>query len=290
MLTTRNKQTMQGRQRSGSMLAIIILSTGLVALLFLFCLSLGALFLAHYRVQNALDQVALTGACKLNAQDRIGQMNNIIARSRQLVYASRQTESEIAQKRPQLRRLAASLLDEARSSARDVEQEAKRLLTLSSKEATRAMNDEFDKTCGAHALRLPGLEISTPVLVETRLGSLQGVDSNVSVLHGMPELADFDKHQSYINKKPDLYVQGANLKLPSEDADLNFNLASLPAFVNNISAPARLVLPGSFQSSMDRQLKSAAQVEATADVKTPYGTSTIRFLSTATTYGGAPIQ
>ncbi len=268
------------------MLAIVILSAAVIALVYIFCLSQQTLFAAQYRIQSALDRVALAGSCSLNSQDRIGQMNNMVARSRQLVYASRQAEIEISKKRPRLSRLASSLLEDARNSARDLEAERKRLIVTTTKEANDAVEKEFTRSFATQGLRLPGLEIETPVLVDTRFGSLKNVDSNVAVLHGLSNLAEFDKERFYINNKPDLYVPGKDLKLPDEDSDLKFNLSSLPAYVNDVSAPARLVLPNTFQPGVNGQLQSAAQIEARATVKTFYGSSTISLISTATTYGG----
>lgn len=265
-----------------------------VGIVLLFCLTVGTLVFVQYHLQNTLDNIALSGACQLNSKGQIGQMNNMVGRCRQLVYSSRQTETSIAQQKPILTKLASQLLDEVRTSATDLEKERANLVISSSKAAEQAINTQFDKTCAQQTLVLPWLKMSKPVLVATQFGSVNDVDSNVAVLDGIPALLTNDQGQHIIHTQPSLYDANINAKLPAPDEDLSFNLSSLPAYTNNITPPARLLLPAPFVvGGQNNQLSSAVQITAQIKLSTvlgPGAAATLNLVSTATTFGGGPVQ
>lgn len=293
-LHLQNPRTNKSKRRlpSGNVLVLVMVTSGVCALILTTFFSFGTVIFAETHLQNILDNVALSGACALNSNDCQGQMNNMVVRCRQLVYASRQTDDTIAQQRPLLSKLADQLLEEARTSATTVEQERANLMTTSTAQAQQTVTTKFKSACGQQSqlLCLPWLQVSSPTLVSTSFGTVTGVDSNAFVLNGLPQLAAFDQQQSYIDSAPGLYKPGINAKLPAKDGDLIFDISSLPAYVKNITAPACLLGSGSFTNQSDNQLKSAVQVRAVVKVSTTLGCSTtqsISLVSTATTYGGA---
>src|SRR5277367_6601362 len=78
------------RNTDGNMMLLSVLGFGLLILFITIGTSFSMVLFVQNQVQRLADQVALTGACQLNDGNRLGQMNNLVARCRQLVYASRQ--------------------------------------------------------------------------------------------------------------------------------------------------------------------------------------------------------
>ncbi len=109
----------------------------------------------HNRLQTSADEISLAGAKKLNDRDRIGQMNNMVARCRQLVHSSREDYDTTKKDYPELASFAEPLLDEARTSAGDLEQERKKMNAVAESEAAQAMKDRFDQIKGTYPMVLP---------------------------------------------------------------------------------------------------------------------------------------
>src|SRR5277367_1738715 len=114
------------RQEQGSMLVLTML---LGCLLVFVCIVAFCFFLLlsenkKGRAQAELSAVSL--AKILNETDRVGQLNHVIARSRELVFLSRSCEAQAAgAKLDNWEPLAHFLVDEARSGAVLVEGERK---------------------------------------------------------------------------------------------------------------------------------------------------------------------
>ena len=115
------------RHSNGSVLVLAMVVIGLLAVSLLIGYSYGGLFFEHNRLQASANEMALAAARKLNDKDRIGQMNNMIARNRQLVFSGRQQFDECKEKYPGLASLAEELLDESRDSAKTLEAQRKQL-------------------------------------------------------------------------------------------------------------------------------------------------------------------
>src|SRR6516225_8486007 len=93
---------------------LILVCGGLLlvaATLFTACLFANLLFVQNL-LQRFCDDVALSAACALNESDRMGVMNNLVARCRQLVYSSRTTTETIQSTSPDLEVLATQILNE----------------------------------------------------------------------------------------------------------------------------------------------------------------------------------
>src|SRR5258708_4471309 len=72
------------RKPRGGMLGLAWLIFGLLVVGICIGLSFGSMFFFQSQMQKFADDLALTGACQLNDGNRIGQMNDLTARCRQL--------------------------------------------------------------------------------------------------------------------------------------------------------------------------------------------------------------
>ncbi len=291
----------QLRRSTGSMLSM----TGMIAGILLFTLMIGfglyLLLVQQKRGQNLDDTFTLAIADSLNKDDKIGQMNNVVARSRELVFVSRQN-SDIANSLPEgvYQPLANQLLDEARASAQFVDAERKNEIKYITK-TTRAMVDDYN----AHrhvdsSFTLPWFKTYDPKVQDVYFGHIKKVQSNVINMDVIPELRDFDALKQYFEPGSQLYKGNINAKLPNPDNDLDFKISSLPADVDKTVAPARLTNPEVFlrdapvfegEKFVGRdcdQLPSSIEIIEGMDLEIKNDAHKVRIGSTATTNGALP--
>jgi len=282
------------RKTRGNMMLMSLLGFGLLLL----CITIGTSFsmvlFVQNQVQRLADQVALTGACQLNDGNRLGQMNNLIARCRQLVYASRQNNYAAAGSRQtDLQQLSQQFLDEDRQNAVALDKERGRLQALAVREASQAMKDSFNQQSALYTMVLPWLVVKPPSMNNASYGQISGIDSNVAALKGIADLASFDKSKRYIQQSSQLYVSNIDARLPDEDADLHFYLSSLPAPVGTNIAPARLALTSVYRPTVGNYLPSATDVSVQIGLATDFvhGTSTdFSVASVAASNGASPVR
>src|SRR6516162_1713028 len=93
------------RQLRGNTLVIVALSAAAVILLIAVGLSIHYFFYSHQGLQDSADQLATNLAVSMNSKDRIGQMNNLVANSRELVFNSRSSFKRASDEFPQMRDL-----------------------------------------------------------------------------------------------------------------------------------------------------------------------------------------
>lgn len=253
--------------------------------------------------QHEADHLTLSLAEGLNKGDKIGQMNNVVARCRELVYVSRQNADAASAERNQiLAPLANQLLDESRSSAQFVEAERKNQIAYITKTAREAVEKYNLNTHVDSTFTLPWFKTYDPHVQDVYLGYIDKVQSNVTNTEVIPELRDHDEQKKYFEKGSQLYRGNIDAKLPSPDSDLIFKLSSLPADVDKTVSPPRMTNPEVFvklaplfldekftnQQQAD-QIPSAVEVIAKMDVSMKTGDQKVRIGSTATTNGGQPI-
>ncbi|MBX9692381.1 MAG: hypothetical protein K2Z81_08360 [Cyanobacteria bacterium] len=293
------KITKLNRQRTGSTLALSCISFALVALAVVIGYSFAGLFFVNNRLQSSTDEIAIAGAKKLNEKDRIGQINNMIVRCRQLVYSSRQELDKTESEFEHLKEFAEPLLDEARESAGKLEEERSRIAKRARDEGELEAMKRFMSLKSTYAMTLPWLTIREPNLESVDFGRLDDVESNVEELSQIEELAKSDKSQSFVTDlpAPALKLYKGNLEngipLPGADSDLKFKVSSLPAPVDNIVAPTRVILPTKVKPVPSSETPSAVRVNLELEVRTSIGfgagaemTST----AAATTTGACPQQ
>lgn len=261
------------RRQKGNMLVLVSVTVAILCLIFLIVMSFGGLFFEESRLRTNADEIALAGARKLNDMDRIGQMNNMIARCRALVFVSRKDLLEVKEKFPAIETLTRDLLDESRSAAEDLETARQFLDKQSKKEAIDAMEAKFNSIKQGYAMTLPWLKVKTPELQLKKFGRIKDVECNATILPFLDELNNGDQAQGRFANRPGLklYKQGIDARLPgSDDSDLVFKLSSLPPIVNKTISPARCVQPTDFVED-NNQLASACLVKIRLSTSTGVG-------------------
>lgn len=184
------------------MLSMTFLAVGI--LLFICLLAFGGYMILseHNKGQGEADKTVLDVARILNDKDRIGKVNNIVARNRELVFLSRQSTVQASNKSMEhWAPLANYLLDEARASQTLVENERKSQIELS-KKSVRDFVEQFNlRTTGKPSLKLPGWQSAHGDIVSATLGTVKNIQSNVKNTNVFPDLREFDEHEKYFQKE-----------------------------------------------------------------------------------------
>lgn len=266
---------------------------GVALLLVVFGLVVYFTMFSQRRMQNEADRVTLVGAGILNRGDRTGQMNNMVARSRELVYNARQMHQRARCAYSHLEPLARQLLEESRAGAQLVEEERQRMVQLNLQQSLEEVKKAAGQGGWSRGMSFFGVRTSIPELVGMEVGYIDGVLSSVDASEGNPELRALDLASGYVDKASGLYKANINARLPSPDADLNFKICSLPAPVEKEALPARLIQQSVFRrtarlieegkevSDACEQLPSAVRlifetkVTAGQDSKQPLQVSTV---------------
>lgn len=287
------KMTGTHRSQKGNMLILSCVLMALVALGIIVALSYSGIFFAHNRLQTSADEIALAGARKLNEFNRLGQMNDMIARSRQLVYFSSAQHDEVARpgNDPLMEKLSRQLVEEAKNSSRDLDRERQYLTTLVQDEARAEMSKKFNELKRSYAMTLPWLTITTPQILSVTSGSFEKMESNAQELEGLSELVNEDrKNTNVVNAKPiNLYRAENDATMPSVDPELHFRFSPLAAPVGNDMSPARIVLAEKFHTSKPNYAPCATKVQLSLDVKSGLGSNsgaTFKVSSAAMATGG----
>lgn len=233
---------------NGSMLTLSIVSLVVICLIILTFFVIYFLFFTQNRLQDSSDEIALTGARAMNAHDYVGQINNLVAFSRQLVFNSRNAYDQSTHSEVPVQSLAAILLNESRAGAEMVSKDRETLLQLTNKNIREIANSAGDKAMSKSNFQLPWAKSQAPSILNLELGFLKDVDSNVEAPTGNSGLYALDQSQQLINQKTHLYRGNISLPLIGPESDLKFKLASLPAPVKGTVAPARLLSTTSFQN------------------------------------------
>ncbi|PWU01976.1 MAG: hypothetical protein C5B53_02210 [Candidatus Melainabacteria bacterium] len=252
-------------------------------------------------LQAKADTIVVEAATTINANDVVGQMNNLISRSRMLVESSRSSyESSATGPKRHLQGLAQYLLNESRSGAEFLEKQRAELSTIKSAGVSDLIKDRL--TGSGFRSVCPWVKIRQVSVKNLSVGTMIDLYSNV--LAGKNELYDYDLRHHYIEASSHLYGGNLNAKLPNADRDLNFNLSGLPAPVGSIVAPARLIAGEHFvplakicsddQTKIDRssQIPAAVQVEFSCTVIDQFTghEHIVQRSATACTSGAQPIR
>ncbi|MBS1957439.1 MAG: hypothetical protein JST89_24850 [Cyanobacteria bacterium SZAS-4] len=290
------------RRQSGSMLTMTLLCVGLLLTVCMIGFAFYLLLSEQKRGQTEADKLALAIAKSMNEDDRIGQINNLVVRNRELCYASRLTvnttnNSFLSFCSP----LAQQLFDEASSSSVAIDRERKTQIALQQNSIKDTVERYNMHTQNTTSFRLPWWQTYALQVFQVNGGSLKDVQSNVEHTEIYEELNEDDKRAKYIQPGSNLYMGNINAKLPTPDNNLDFKITSLPAPVEKLIAPARLANPEIFRygnlffengkavkQSFD-QIPTAVQVVGRMDVKMHQGNQTVQIGSTAQTNGAQPI-
>jgi hypothetical protein len=280
------------RNSKGDILILVCMCFLLIALSILIAYTFCGLYFVNNRLQASADEIALAGARQLNDKDRLGQMNNMIARCRQLVFSSRDDYEKTKADYPDLEAFSNDLWAESRNSAADLEAERQNVTNLAQKEATTLIQERFDELVPTYPMTLPWMKIGTPQLDDAVLGKIKGVDSNVTEFTQFNQLQQDDRGQGYVTTGPaiNLYAAEKDEKLQRNDTDLTFKLSSLPAQLNGETPQARVLLPQNLEQVTPGYAPSAAQVKLSLRVQTGLGafaSGVMQVAGTAQTTGSA---
>lgn len=212
-------------------------------------LALNRLFLNRTKAQFSVDSLSTSLAAKINAHDRLGQMNELVESSRELVFTSRQAV-DTCNNEKKFRKLAPlcdRLLDDARAGYPLVEGERKRMNATIRKEVQDEIAS-YNKSRSDLPAEFLSLKTSTPRVERVDLGRIVNVDSNIKALDVIPQLYEYDRRNGHFNSNSKLYRAGRNASLPMPDGDLIYNFCALPVTQGKMSVPPRNANSNSFIS------------------------------------------
>lgn len=278
------------RNQKGNMLVFLTVAITFLTVGMVMAASFAGAFFAQSRLQSSADEIALIGARKLNELNRLGQMNDMVARCRQLVYATDKQNEEVEDSSDDLlmKKLTRQLDDETMESAKILDSERRKLATVANEDARKTMNQKFAQIKGGYQMSLPWLTIDAPGLVINDTGSVKGMQSNSQELQGFDELTQQDKSNVIDGKPTSLYRSENDARLPIANSP-SFKFSPLPPAVGNEMAPARAVLPGSFKALDGDYAPCCARVGLKIRIGTGLGPSAkgdLQVVSTAVAAGG----
>lgn len=228
------------RNSRGNILVLVVLSIGIIIAVGVLGFSFNGFLFGRTRAQNQIDALALSFASKINAGDRVGQINELEECSRELVHVSR-TEFENCNQEEfsGLQPLCYELLDEARSGQQMVDRERKNQIELISSDLQRLSSDYNNSCDGQNGLfNLRWIQTSQPKIEAVSVGRYKNLLSSVKSLDVLTDLAEFDRQQGNVDPVSKLFGGNIDAKL-RQDTDLKFEISALPAYVQNTCSPAR---------------------------------------------------
>lgn len=236
------------RDERGKMLVLVALVIVLICAVVLTGIVFTTLISQHSRAQYNVDGMALSMAKRLNENDRVGQINQLVARNRELVFTARQDmdacqETGLALITP----LCQQFLDEAYAGQALMESERVAQIDLVSKDIRKSVREYNGRRSENSNSLFPWLETFEPEIVRVDIGSIKNVQSNVPANDALEPLAEFDRKRNYIEPKSNLFRSHINAKLPQPDQSLDYKFSALPAFVDNTCAPPRVANPEVFE-------------------------------------------
>lgn len=230
------------------MLVVVAMVVGIVIVVALVGVGLMLLFSSTSHGKNAADELALGAAKVLNADDRQGRANILVERSRELVFSSRKTYSDLNGRYKFLEPLARQTVEESRRGAILVDEERTTIEKAIEGELSEVLKDDAKLLSQRSSINLAWLKTATPTIAECEFGTLKDLDSNVPVPEGFEELKTLDLQADRVNRQSRLYRGNIDATLPSPDDDLHFKLTALPAPVRRTISGARLLSEEKFVS------------------------------------------
>ncbi len=242
-------------RQDGNMTVMVALVVGLIIIFLLIGIALMFVFSSSSRGKNAADELALGAAKVLNVDDRQGRINILVERSRELVFSSRKTYSDVSHRIRHLEPLARQLVDEARGGAHVVEEERLAIAMAAENDLATVLKEDAKQLAQKNSMNLSWFKTANPKIVSCEVGTLKNSDSNVRIPEGYEELKVLDLGGDYVNRTSKLYKGNVDAKLPSPDDDLHFRFSALPAPAKGTISGARLLSEEKFeeQSKIDVQ-------------------------------------
>lgn len=286
------------------MIVLVSLSMGLIILVAIIGIIFNNLLFQNTRSQDKVDALALSLAQSINAGNRVGQINEMEDRCRELVYVSRQMNTACGPSEcGYLQGLCDQLLIDARDGQRLVEAERQNQIALICREVQDAA-DSYNRNRGTgSAFSLNWLQTFEPRIVDVFVGTIKDINSSVRCQKVFTDLAYHDYMANFLDTDSGLYKAPLNAKLPAVDGDLDFKLTPLPASVNMVTPQPRntnsdvfvpygkVVEGGDRRANSIQYIPSAVQVSCAMDALVgPKGSNkvSIGIVSTGITSGASP--
>jgi len=237
------------RKENGNMLFLVVLTAGLIVAATIFGLMFDRFLGQFTRAQSKCDALALSMANSINAGNRVGQINELVEASRELVFSSRQNMNDcLTQETAFLEPLCNQLLVESRDGYALLEGERKNQIRVIIAEIQQASLNYNSSSEATLPFGFCFLETNEPKIDNVYLGHIVDVDSNVISRNVFPALSEHDLTNAYVDRQTNLFKGDIDARLP-QDNDLNFRICPLPANVDGSCSPARLANPDVFVSS-----------------------------------------
>lgn len=228
---------------------LVVLILGVFIFLTLSALTMNSFLFQRTRSQDKTDALALALASKINIGDRVGQMNELQAHSRELIFLSRQRTKDCNEQELEfLAPLCDQLLNEARIGHELVERERRNQIQQICKELRDTAHAHNNLAEQSGLFKLGWLLTEEPVILRVDLGRIANVESNVKAGSAVSDLFSWDLQRKFFTSASKLYRAEIDARLPEPDADLGFKISTLPANINNTCSPSRNVNPGVFLS------------------------------------------
>lgn len=286
------------RSDRGNILVIAGAIGFVILILGLWAIDVFWLHLITAKELSAAEKVAMAAAVALNKDDSIGQMNYMLAHSRELICCLRFNEAMTEREdHSVLRQLAHDLAQRAHDTSILLASERKTLEAERIAEAYSAAKAAVSSAGSPNAANMGGVTTGGVSLNEDKCffgcakiaASDADSDDNVSPSNVEPTKYYFDQKvdnmlMSYDKKFIDAggnYYKGnqkepLDLNFPGggDDADLQFPLSSVPPCINNYISPPRLMKEAEFHrmcafkpDSGPRYMPSAVYIVLQLDVK-----------------------
>lgn len=246
-IKSRNNPAQRAR---GNMLLMIALLGGIIIVVVVIGIGVMLVLFSQQKGRQSADELALTLAQVLNRDDRQGQMNNLVERSRELVFSSRKAYDDcVSEEFHNMEPLMRDLLEESRTGAQHVEKTRENLSAVIIADMHNAQKDFNQRLKQAQTFGLGWMKTTAPTVKQLELGSIEKVNSNVMAPPGFAELRKLDEKNGFCDPKSGVYIGNINAKLPGADGDLDFKLSSLAPPVGSTISAARLTDPKVFKQT-----------------------------------------
>lgn len=230
------------RKSSGSMIVLIVFLLGIFVVFALSAFTVNNFLFLRTRAQDKADHLALLLASKINTGDRVGQMNELQVRSRELIFCSRERIADChGEELDMLSPIAEQLLNEAREGHTLLERERKNLVSQICKELKESALAHNSSLSELGIFKMGGLLAEAARIERVELGSMKNIPSSARSHTVFDGLNQFDLQQSFSHKTNGLYRANIDAKIPVPDGDLSFKISALAPNVKGTCSPAHCI-------------------------------------------------
>jgi hypothetical protein len=277
-------------RRRGNMLLIVAGASMIIAGLGIWTIDQMIAFGARENLQSFTDGLCLAAAVELNAGDKIGKINNLVADSRQLVDLTRQFEDDCEEQHSPLGALASELDLESSAGARIVESERVTMQRLTIEHVQRILRSASTNRDLPGPLR----QAESTGVKECHVGWNCLPLSNVVANKWNERLFQEDVHLNFIEPLECLYRAKLDLRLPDQRERISFLLSPIwrsHATGSNQAALARSDLSKNetaiVQSFQEKPVSldffpTTVRLTARADLRTPLFVQLVQLEATST--------